>query len=751
MANPPPYTPSFDFSDFEASNPTVPKPGAQLDNEFENIALSMGATINAVKDIRRSDGQLVNEIVTPDSLSPEALALIGMGSNPPPEVFVVANNIDDVVLVADNMADVNLVADNMPVILDYEARYLGPKATPPTTRNDGSALHAGDQYFDTALGEQRVWDGSAWEQTATKVNVVVTPFVGNGTPGPYPLLIDPVNKANTIATIGPNVQLQSAYSVTTGASPSITFSANVPNGVAGQVQCFTPLPVGTTTADLTTASDGAGGGLFTTVQTFITRLMSSAGSALVGFIQAGTGAVLRAAQDKLRERVTLADFGATGDLTTDDTTKVQAALATNKPLTAASATGYKITGGLTSSANALISGEGLASALTVSGLSSSTDALRISPPADGNARAYAGLSGNYILQSSGGRHAVNVDVDAAGKVISQFICDRTYLRANSAGNYALKVTNATNTADRFFLSYFQNSVFDGGLNLDGVGDSINVTGNTLTGVNEALYFNQTTVASPGSGGGASSMLVFERNNSTANKGVYIVDAQGPKIRHNNLECGAGPGAGAEQALVNIKGLTQRVFGAEVVSNTLNHAPNCTTGVFLGTTDGALVENNNFGIAATGYGVVVSANSKNARIGYNAFSPTGTGREVQDLGIGTKGVLKNPTLLNSWVNYGAGVEVSSFIKGLDGFVRISGIIANGTVTANTPLFILPAGFRPSGRCFFSSYGFTSGGAYATVVIRVDTDGTVRLANSSAAAASLVELGLCGLQFFAPDVP
>ena len=86
----------------------------------------------------------------------------------------------------------------------------------------------------------------------------------------------------------------------------------------------------------------------------------------------------------------------------------------------------------------------------------------------------------------------------------------------------------------------------------------------------------------------------------------------------------------------------------------------------------------------------------------------------------------------------------------GTTEIAVISLNGVVTANTPLFVLPGGFRPAGRCLFSSYALTSGGVYATVVIRVDSDGTVRLANSSSAAASLVELGLCGLQFFAPDV-
>lgn len=70
MPDPTKYTPAYDFSNFQASSPNTPLPGDRVDIEFQNIEDVIDVTIEALKDIRRSDGALQNDIVTIDSLGP---------------------------------------------------------------------------------------------------------------------------------------------------------------------------------------------------------------------------------------------------------------------------------------------------------------------------------------------------------------------------------------------------------------------------------------------------------------------------------------------------------------------------------------------------------------------------------------------------------------------------------------------------------------------------------------------------------
>jgi len=86
--------------------------------------------------------------------------------------------------------------------------------------------------------------------------------------------------------------------------------------------------------------------------------VSGDGSGLVGFLQSGTGAVGRTVQSKLRDSVSVMDFGAVGDGTTDDTAAIQAAENTGKAVYFPDPSSfYRVTSAITMSANPLWFGE----------------------------------------------------------------------------------------------------------------------------------------------------------------------------------------------------------------------------------------------------------------------------------------------------------------------------------------------------------------------------------------------------------
>ena len=66
----------------------------------------------------------------------------------------------------------------------FDDIYLGAKASNPTVDNDGNALTTGDQYFNTASNELRVWNGSTWQAASTVGGTVASLSVtGNTTLG----------------------------------------------------------------------------------------------------------------------------------------------------------------------------------------------------------------------------------------------------------------------------------------------------------------------------------------------------------------------------------------------------------------------------------------------------------------------------------------------------------------------------------------------------------------------------------------
>lgn len=317
-------------------------------------------------------------------------AVVAVGNDllePTSEVNTVAGSITNVNTVGDAIADVNTVAGvaanvttvagiaanvvtvaaNVADVTNFADVYQGAKASDPALRNDGSALQAGDLYFNTAENALRAYSGTVWV-AGTAGTISVTSFSGDGVETAFVLPTAPASENNTQVYIGGVYQQKDQYALS---GATITFST-APLAGAGNIEVVTiaSLALGETDAVLVGTS-AAPGGLWSTVQGFIDTALSSSGAGVIGWARSAVGAVTTTAAKWLGwtpisvfEFMSDAEIASVqaGAFATDVTTKVQAAL------TAAAlrrckrvivpAGGYFLTSTLTAGYGVALEGEG---------------------------------------------------------------------------------------------------------------------------------------------------------------------------------------------------------------------------------------------------------------------------------------------------------------------------------------------------------------------------------------------------------
>lgn len=187
------------------------------------------------------------------------------------------------------------------------------------------------------------------------------------------------------------------------------------------------------------------------------QLAAADGSSLVGFRQSGAGAVVRTAQDKMREWVSVKDFGAVGDGVTDDTAAVHAAIDYAKGRLGSvffPAGTYRVTSGYTQSvayADVRLYGEGS---------TRETLNLNTNPPSGSHIRLDSADASSFFYKVAARHH---LQVENLLFSCAQYVLDRKFFAFDSGGSHSFSNINFESVEKPICYEpgcYFQSSTIE---------------------------------------------------------------------------------------------------------------------------------------------------------------------------------------------------------------------------------------------------------------------------------------------------
>lgn len=431
---------------------------------------------------------------------------------------------------------------------------------------------------------------------------------------------------------------------------------------------------------------------------------------------AGTGAVATTVQTKLRESVSVKDFGAVGDGVTDDTAAIQAAIDCLSPLggTLHIPKGTYIVSDanadnaclvITSPIQFLGDGAFYTSIQPAASVAGTVSTILVNPNVnyDQTLMSFRNLSlGNLNNGTRQGSHGIYCLTLNAGQNLPKFTVENCAIQ--QGGGYAICHLNdpVDNINGGMYAAYINNNTLKGGVKLENSGDSIVVSNNIMSGTGTGVYAALVT--------GASLLSILDNNITTTNSAIVILSAMRVHILRNNIEhFTTGSNSNAVIDIVS--------NGGTYVSGTIQQnlvsafeLTDATKLIHIRNARGTLIQDNTFLAGVAGITAVrVDTTCQDVRIGANSYNAA-IATKINDSGNGTMGVSKTLSLLNSWVAQTA-ADTPTVSKDLSGNVILEGSISSGTITPGTKLFTLPDGFRPLAGTVkrFNAYSVGGGGA------------------------------------------
>ena len=351
-------------------------------------------------------------------------------------------------------------------------------------------------------------------------------------------------------------------------------------------------------------------------------LVASSGSNLIGFVQAGSGAIGRTVQSKLRDVISVLDFGADPTGIVDSTSAIQTAISAvpdggtlfvpTGTYLLATATGSRL---LQINKRLQIIGDGWSSKFLVgSSVAGTVDVIQIIAPGGGIQGIR--LQDFHIAKQSGTPARHGISVDGTNDAVGYMVID--HVRIDQLGSNAFGVINASGLITGTpFITSIKDCILTGGANLTNAGDNIQFNNSQFGGTGSIIV----DLVSGPSDGGAHGFLMTNCN-ITLSGGIVVKNAWQGAIEYCNIEQTVAT-TSANNALLDIQGNVAapienfKIYGNYLGGNNLYVADTVRVDRAVAT-----IISDNYAIRGSGTTYNLTANANRTNIRNNRQAPSG---------------------------------------------------------------------------------------------------------------------------------